>query len=110
MLVVSLGGKCWFNVESKAFEVSIEETKGKTCNVLKDGRRYLLELLTNKVKQYLFCLWDVEGKRFSLVFHEERGFVAVENPIQQEPKATSRKVLVPSGSDDWNKGSIAKAM
>ena len=44
---------------------------------LEMGRRYLLELLTNKVEQYLFCIvWDVEGKRFSLVFPKERGFVA----------------------------------
>lgn len=92
---------------------------------LKMGRRYLLESLTNKVKQYLFCtVWDVEGKRFSLVFPEERGFVAgwkiLSSKLRslgvsrkrraEEPKATSRKVLVPSGSDDWNKGSIAKAM
>lgn len=30
--MVSLGGKCWFNVESKAFELSIEETKGKVIS------------------------------------------------------------------------------
>ena len=42
----------------------------------KGGRRYQLELHTNKAGWFLFCTaWDVEGKRFSLVFPEGRSVV-----------------------------------
>ena len=118
MAVVSPEGKCWFSVDSKTFEISIGEAKGKvsgrvcerspnfsswvrfsgkglafllegveTCNSLKigehfrksrveGGRRYQLELHSNKAGHFLFCTtWDVKGKRFSLVFPEGRGVV-----------------------------------
>ena len=118
MTVVSPDGKCWFGVESKTFEISVDEAKGKvlgtvckrspnfsswihfsgkgfsfllegveTCCSLKvgerfkkawmeGGRRYQLELRSNKAGRFLFCtVWDVEGKKFSLAFLEGRGVV-----------------------------------
>ena len=43
---------------------------------MEGGRRYQLELHSNKAGCFLFCTaWDVEGKRFSLVFPEGRGVV-----------------------------------
>ncbi|RVW85011.1 hypothetical protein CK203_037684 [Vitis vinifera] len=97
MLVVCPGGKCWFGVDSKTFEVSIKETKGR----------------------------DVEEKRFSLVFPKERGFVRgwkilssklrslgvslIQRRVE-ESNAASKKVLVPSGIGNKKEGSIVEAM
>ena len=40
------------------------------------GRRYQLELRSNKASWFLFCtVWDVEGKKFSLAFPEDKRVV-----------------------------------
>ena len=116
MLVTSPGVKCWFGVELKTFEISIEEYKGKvrgkicergpkfsswirfggkglsllleevgSCCELKErfhfrkfwskgDRNYSLELCSNRVGRFLFCVVrDAENKRFFLAFLEGRG-------------------------------------
>ena len=43
---------------------------------LEGGRRYQMELRSNKASRFLFCTaWDVEGKKFSLAFPKSRGVV-----------------------------------
>ena len=43
---------------------------------LEGGRRYQMELRSNKAGRFLFCTaWDVEGKKFSLAFPKSRGVV-----------------------------------
>ena len=72
-----------------------------------------------------FIVRDVEEKRFSLVFPKERGFVRgwkilssklrslgvslIQRRVE-ESKATSKKVLVPSGIGNKKEGSIVEAM
>ena len=116
MPVTSPGVKCWFGVELKTFEISIEEYKGKvrgkicergpkfsswirfggkglsllleevgSCCELKErfhfrkfwsegDRNYSLELCSNRVGRFLFCVVrDAENKRFFLAFPEGRG-------------------------------------
>ena len=34
MVVVSPGGKCWFGVDSKTFEISVDEAKGKVLGTV----------------------------------------------------------------------------
>ncbi|KAL6325974.1 hypothetical protein AAG906_038466 [Vitis piasezkii] len=118
MPVTSPGGRCWFGVELKMFEISIEEHKGKvsgkifergpkfssrirfggkglslllegveSCYGLKEiipfrkfwsegDRDYSLELRSNRVGRFLFCVVrDVDNKRLSLAFPEGRGFI-----------------------------------
>ncbi|RVW27807.1 hypothetical protein CK203_102620 [Vitis vinifera] len=83
MPVTSPGGRCWFGVELKTFEISIEEHKGKVNGknpfrkLWSEGdREYSLELRNNRAGRFLFCIVrDVGNKRFSLAFPEGRGFV-----------------------------------
>ncbi|RVW55537.1 hypothetical protein CK203_075216 [Vitis vinifera] len=94
MVVVSPGGKCWFGVDSKTFEISVDEAKGKVLGTelrpaafskwgsdskkawVEGERRYQMELRSNRAGRFLFCTaWDVEGKKFSLAFPEGKGVV-----------------------------------
>ena len=75
----------WVRFSGKGLAFLLEGAE--TCNSLKigdrfrkswaeGGRRYQLELCSNKAGRFLFCTaWDVEGKRFSLAFPKGRGVV-----------------------------------
>lgn len=54
MSTVSPGDSCWFGVESKSFEVSIKETKGKVIGkICGRGPRHVLDSV---VRAWL-CWW-----------------------------------------------------
>ena len=64
---LSKGGKCWFAIESKTFEISIEVVQ---------GINFRLDCYTNKAGRFLLCsVRDVETKKFCLVFPEGKGLV-----------------------------------
>ncbi|RVW98565.1 hypothetical protein CK203_032250 [Vitis vinifera] len=84
--------KFWVAIESKTFEVSIEEVKGKLkgfeecCREEKkgrlvkvweeEGRKFRLERRVNGAGRYVLCsVVDVEAKRFCLVFPEGKGVI-----------------------------------
>ncbi|RVW40373.1 hypothetical protein CK203_092438 [Vitis vinifera] len=85
--------KFWVAIESKTFEVSIEEIKGKLkecfeecCREEKkgrlvkvweeEGRKFRLERRVNGAGRYVLCsVVDVEAKRFCLVFPEGKGLI-----------------------------------
>ncbi|KAL6343750.1 hypothetical protein AAG906_027520 [Vitis piasezkii] len=74
------GGKKWFAVESKTFEVSIEEVRGKIRGTIversRDGRKFKVEIRENGVGRYILCsIIVVESKRFCLVVPEGKGLL-----------------------------------
>ncbi|RVW67637.1 hypothetical protein CK203_063065 [Vitis vinifera] len=77
----SPGGKCWFGIDLKTFEIIIEDHKGKERTPFRKfwsegDRAYSMELRSNRAGRFLFCVVrDAENKRFSLTFPEGRGLV-----------------------------------
>ncbi|RVW99126.1 hypothetical protein CK203_019083 [Vitis vinifera] len=84
------GGKRWFAIESKSFEVSVEEVRGKIRGTIVERSRGLsswirfgvtslrnfLEGLEEccREERYILCsVIDVESKRFCLVVPEGKG-------------------------------------
>ena len=71
MSVVSLGGKCWFGMESKTFEISIDEAKGKVLGIVCERSPNFSSWIRFSSKGFSFLLEGAEtccflkvGKRF----------------------------------------------
>ncbi|RVX15844.1 hypothetical protein CK203_005809 [Vitis vinifera] len=82
------GGKCWFALESKTFEISIEvvqgveawyrgESSSRRSKVWKEeGRKFRMRCRSNEAGRFLLCpVRDVEAKKFCLVFPKGNGLV-----------------------------------
>ncbi|KAL6349456.1 hypothetical protein AAG906_034113 [Vitis piasezkii] len=78
------GGKRWFAIESKSFEVSVEEARGKIRGTIversrakvweEEGRKFKVERRENGTGRYILCyVIDVESKRFCLMVPEGKG-------------------------------------
>lgn len=51
-----------------------EDLVGRSSEWEEEGRKFKLECRSNKAGRFLFCsVVTEEAKRFSLIFHEERG-------------------------------------
>ncbi|RVW82248.1 hypothetical protein CK203_041734 [Vitis vinifera] len=80
MSVTSPGGRCWFGVELKTFEISIEDHKGKVCGKICErgpkktpfrkfwserDRDYSLKLRSTRAGRFLFCVVRDAEKKIS---------------------------------------------
>ncbi|RVX05506.1 hypothetical protein CK203_013624 [Vitis vinifera] len=83
------GGRCWFAIESKTFEVLVEEVRGKIRGLEEccreerkgrldkvweeEGRKFKVERRENGSGRFILCsVIDVEAKRFCVVVPKER--------------------------------------
>ncbi|RVW19568.1 hypothetical protein CK203_115098 [Vitis vinifera] len=79
MSVVSLGDKCWFGVESKTFEILVDEAKGKVLGTVCERSPNFSSWIRFSSKGFSFLLEGAEtccflkvGKRFKKVWMEEK--------------------------------------
>ncbi|RVW35319.1 hypothetical protein CK203_098703 [Vitis vinifera] len=80
-------GRCWFAMESKSFDIFVEELGGRLRWVIVErgrgfsskgweegGRQFKLECRENGARRFLFCkVVTIESKGFSLVLAEGKG-------------------------------------
>ncbi|RVW22686.1 hypothetical protein CK203_099585 [Vitis vinifera] len=99
------GRRRWFAVESKSFELLIDDVGGKLIGGGDDrswslvweerGRKYRLECRSNKAGRFFLCsVHDLETKRFCLIFPKGKGLIGGWNILAKKLREIG---VVPSG-------------
>ncbi|RVX19238.1 hypothetical protein CK203_008598 [Vitis vinifera] len=95
---VSKGGKCWFAVESKAFEISIEVVRGKL-------RGTILE----RSKGFSSCIRFGE-KSLSLLLEGVEAWCRGESNLRRLKRCRRKEVLSSFSRRKWLSGGLAKKL